>query len=377
MRLALAGGGTGGHLLPGLAVAEELEKEPGSESLFFLSSRDPEESGARLRRCRRVRVPAAPLSGSFLRRPRSLIENLDGWRLSRRELAGFQAEAILGLGGFVSAPPVLAATTLRIPVVLYEQNTVPGRANRFLTRFAGRIALGFPLRRGAFPAGKTFLTGNPILPAAAEGGPPGAGEEWGLREGAFTLLVMGGSRGAHFLNRLMIESIPFWGDRTGGIQILHLSGAEDENLVRSAYRTGGIRARVWPFWDRMGWLYRRADLLIARSGALTLSEAAHWGLPALLVPYPYATDGHQAMNAGYFQEQGAAIAVEEGALTGRKLAETVTGLMRDRASLERMREAARRLARPESARAILELVREAIKENKIRNPKHEIRNKFE
>lgn len=365
MRLALAGGGTGGHLVPGLAVAEELEKDPESESLFFLSPRDPAAFGANLARCRRVRLPSAPLTGGiFGRSPRWLFANLAGFRKSRRALARFRPEAILGLGGFVSAPAVLAAASLKIPVVLHEQNTVPGRANRLLSRFARRVALGFPLRGSGLSGGKGTVTGNPILPAAAERGPETLDEEWGFAAGLFTLLVMGGSRGAHFLNRLMIESAPLWREWAWRIQVLHLCGKHEENDVRAAYRSAGIRAQVWPSRDRMGWLYGRADLLIARSGALTLSEAAHWGLPSLLIPYPFARDGHQAENAAYFQERSAAVAREEKSWSPPALVETVAGLLRDADRLERMGKAARKLAHPDSAKKILGLIEEAIKGDK-------------
>ncbi len=365
MRLALAGGGSGGHLIPGLAVAEELEKDSRSESLFFLSPRDPSSFGERLSRCRCVRLPAAPLAGGiFGRSPRWLLSNLAGFRKSRRVLARFRPEAILGLGGFVSAPAVLAAVSLKIPVVLHEQNTVPGRANVLLSRFARRTALGFPLSRGKLKGGRQSVTGNPILPAAAERGPETLDAEWSFAAGIFTLLVMGGSGGAHFLNRLMIESAPLWREWAYRIQILHLSGPREENEVRDAYRSCGIRAQVWPSRDRMGWLYGRADLLIARSGALTLAEAAHWGLPSILVPYPFARDGHQAENAAYFQERGAAIAAEQGAWTPKLLIETVIRLLEDDQRLERMGRAARKLAHDDGAKKILDLIEEAIKENR-------------
>lgn len=363
MRLALAGGGTGGHLIPGLAVAEELEKDPGSESLFFLSPRDPESFGASLARCRLVRPPSAPLRGGILgRSPGWFLANLAGFRRSRSLLAGFRPDAILGLGGFVSAPAVLAAASLRIPVVLCEQNTVPGRANVLLSRFARRVALGFPLRRGRLKGGRQTVTGNPILPSASVRGPETLDREWGLRDGLFTLLVMGGSRGAHFLNRLLIESAPRWGEWGRRIQFLHLAGPREAREVRDAYGSAGIAARVWPSWDRMGWLYGRADLLIARAGALTLAEAAHWGLPSCLIPYPFARDGHQTENAAYFREAGAAIAREEKDWTPASFVQTVTGLLGEDERLLRMGRAARKLAHPDSARKILALIEEAIRE---------------
>lgn len=364
MKLALAGGGTGGHISPGIALLEFLtQKEKESEVMFLTSSRSRQIVKDDIPNCRWVQISAATLSPrKFWRWPEALVKNLVGYRQSYLALKKFKPEAIFGLGGYVSAPPIVAAVRQGIAVVLCEQNTVVGRANAFLSRWAAQVALGFPLVNNIFPQGRTVLTGNPLRKDIRQSAPPGTLSDWGLEDGRFTILVMGGSRGARFINRLLIESIPFFREKKNQIQIIHLSGEEDKDKVSQAYSGAGLRAKVFSSWDKMGWVYSQADLLVARGGAATLTEAAFWGLPSIIIPYLWATDEHQLANARYFEKSGAALVFEQNLVSPSELVEAVLNLKESRKNLEDMSEKAKNLFIPNAEESILNLIREAIKE---------------
>lgn len=357
MRLALAGGGTGGHLAAGVALAEELRAGgEGGSPVFFTVPRSARLLERTLPGCRRVVIPAASISlRKWWRLPGALFSDWRGYRRSRRELESEKAELLIGLGGYASVPPVLAAFRLGVPVVLFEQNTVLGRANRLLLKRSSRLALAFPLRKGV---GGSVLTGTPVRRAARDGSPPAGGEG---REGdaeKFTVLAIGGSSGARFINRLFQDSIGLLEREGSSLRFIHLAGREDEEEVRRAYRLGGVEAEVLSFCERMGWVYRRADLVVGRAGGGTLSEVAFWGLPSILIPYPWATDRHQLSNALYFESAGAAVVRQEKEASAKWLVETILGLKQNRGKLEEMAERAKGLSVPDPEKKLIGLLKE-------------------
>ena len=364
MRLALAGGGTGGHLSPGFGLLETMEaSRPGSEALFLAalhSGRLPEKRPGRFW----VGIPARRFNlKKWWKLPAALAGNLSAYRQSYTALADFRPAALLGLGGYVSVPPVLAAFRLGIPVVLLEQNRIMGRANRHLEKGARVTALTFPLEGS--PVGHRVLTGIPLGRRVKEESPPPElpGPEWPV--GVFTLLVMGGSRGAKFINHLLRRSLPAWKTEKGDLRIIHLSGAEDAGMLRAVYREAGISARVFPYLKEMGWAYRHADLLIARAGAATLAEAAYWGLPSLLIPYPWATDQHQLANARYFEAKGGALVLEEAVTTPEELTKIVKHFSDHPDELKNMSARAHSLFLPHGGERLLELLERAAGGEKI------------
>ncbi|RMF78868.1 MAG: UDP-N-acetylglucosamine--N-acetylmuramyl-(pentapeptide) pyrophosphoryl-undecaprenol N-acetylglucosamine transferase, partial [Nitrospirae bacterium] len=258
---------------------------------------------------------------------------------------------LLGVGGYASVPAVLAARTLGLPVVLQEQNRRPGMANRLLAPLARTVCVVDEEAARFFPARRTRATGNPV---PGERAVAGRAEELGLEAGRFTLLVVGGSLGAVALNRLMAEAAPHLAPWAARLQVVHACGDHPvEPLVR-AYAEAGIPARVLPFIDRMGAAYAAADAVVARAGALTCQELANAGLPALLIPYPYAAGDHQWHNALRLREVGAAEVVRQAEVDGARVAETVRRWLEESGRLRRQGEAARRLARPEAARRVAE-----------------------
>ncbi len=358
MRLALAGGGTGGHLAAGVALVESLRDVGGEGSpVFFTVPRSARLLERTLPDCRRVVVPAASISlRKCWRLPGAIFRNWRGYRRSRREMEREKAELLIGLGGYASVPPVLAAFRLGVPVVLFEQNTVLGRANRLLLKRSSRLALAFPLRKGVEGA---VLTGSPLRRLARDPSPPEGGEGWVEKSEKFTILAIGGSSGARFINRLLKESIELLEKEGGALRLIHLAGREDEEEVRRAYRAGGIDGVVMGFCEQMGRVYRRADLVVGRAGGGTLGELAFWGLPSILIPYPWATDRHQLSNALYFESAGAAVVRREKEASPEWLVKTILTLMRDRERLGEMADRAKGLAVPNPEKKLIALLKEA------------------
>jgi len=347
-------GGTGGHVFPALAIAGELRA---SREVVWLGTRQGIE--ARL-------VPAAgyPVewieveglrgkgAGRWLGAPLKLVRAL---QQARGALQRRRPGVVLGLGGFASGPGGIAAWLAGTPLVIHEQNAVAGLTNRWLSRFASRIAEGFP---GSFPAGRGALyVGNPVRPEIAALAPPR--QRFESRTGPLRLLVFGGSQGAASLNRIVPAAVALLpGSRRP--QVLHQTGARERDATEAAYRAAGVQADVRAFIDDMAAAYAEADLVVSRSGALTVTELAAAGIGAILVPFPAAVDDHQTRNAEWLGRVSAAQVVSETGLTAPELANRLATLLGNgRARLLAMAEAARALAKPDAARRMAELCLQA------------------
>ena len=365
MKVAFAAGGTGGHLYPALVTAEEMQRRNPSFHGFFLVSRRGverrilESSGFPF-----YELPVSSFGNDLsLRAVSSLVSMLDAWRKSVALLREEKARVLVGFGAYVSVPAVLAASALGMKIVIHEQNAVMGRANRWLTRFADRVAVGLPQlgeRNGV--ARDYVLTGIPLRQALSSGmGKEESLDCLGLSRGVFTLLIMGGSQGAHALNQVAAEAAGLLA-REGGFQIVHLSGSRDYETVLSAYARAGVRAAVFPFLAEMEWAYAVADLAECRCGAMTLAELAQAGLPSLLVPYPGSVGGHQEANGVVLARTGAALLMRESDLTPGGFAEAVISLRKDAGMRSRMSESARRLATPRASEKLADLIEDAVRD---------------
>lgn len=353
MRLAIAGGGTGGHLFPGIAVAEEwLSRSPDNEVLFIGTER-----GIEARTLPRIGYPLEFISAAGVRGKGGLTQMkgmallLYAYAQSRRILRQFRPDAVLGVGGYASGPLVLAARGMQLPCYIHEQNAIPGFTNKVLARIARRVFVSFELSQKFFPVEKTLLTGNPLRrqileQVAATGAERDAGR--------FSLLVFGGSLGAHSINLAMAEAASFLARERSGLSILHQTGEKDIEEVRSAYAAAGLDAEVVPFIDGMAAAYGGADLLICRAGATTVAEVTACGKPCIFIPFPHAVDDHQRRNADALLNKGASFMFLEQELTGQKLAEEILMLMKDRELLARTAAAARELARLDAAQRIVD-----------------------
>mgnify|MGYP000032388953 FL=1 len=354
LRIAIGGGGTGGHLFPGIAVAEEFRRRfPETRVLFISRGNDFERQALG-----RAGFPLAAIAVEGLRgrgrwqKLRAAAKLPIALLQAARHLRAFGPDLVLGLGSYAAGPVVLAGRLLGAPVALCEQNSRPGATNRLLARFAARVFVSFPETAAAFPEGKACWTGNPLrrgIAAAAEApGPPSPDP------GRFTLLVLGGSQGAHRLNTALIEALPALAALGGRLFVLHQTGSADEEAVRAAYAGAGIPARVEAFFHDMAAAYRRADLVVCRAGATTVAEITALGRPAIFVPFPYAAADHQTENALRLVAAGAAEMIPEAELTGARLAERLAELMREPALLAERGRRAAALGRPRAAAAVVD-----------------------
>jgi UDP-N-acetylglucosamine--N-acetylmuramyl-(pentapeptide) pyrophosphoryl-undecaprenol N-acetylglucosamine transferase len=353
MRMVVAGGGTGGHLFPGLAVAECVAGADARTVLFVGSAYGIEARVIPQTRFAFRPIPIRGLRGRGWRGALQLAVQLPGaiaraWRI----LGEFGADVVVGVGGYASFPVVVAAWLRRLPTVLLEQNAHPGMANRALARLARRVCTTFAEANAYFPAGKVVLTGNPVRLFAT----PAAG----LRTG-FTLLVFGGSQGAHRLNEAMADAAAALHAAIPDLRVIHQTGPADGAALRARYADLGVAAEVREFIDDMGAAYHAADLVVCRAGATTVAELTMLGKPAILVPYPFAADDHQRANASVVAARGAGIMILDRELTGTGLAQTIVALAGDRTRLATMGEAARRLGVPDAAARVVATCREVVR----------------
>lgn len=356
MRLLIAGGGTGGHLYPGIAVARAwLGKGPDHQVLFVGTAR-----GIEARVLPREGLPletisaAGVLGRSFGRQLEAAAMLVWGLAQSLGLVGRFRPNVVLGVGGYASAPAVVASWMRRRPIVLLEQNIVPGLANRLLARLARRVAVSLPGAAPHFPSGKVVETGLPLRPEFAE--VPARGVDFW--EGPLRVLIFGGSQGAHAINRAVVEALPHLGEALGGMRFVHQTGEADFEEVRAAYAESGAQAEVVPFLYDMAERYRWAHLAVARAGAVTVSELVASCVPAFLVPLPTATHGHQEANARYLEENGAARMILQRDLAGEGLAAGLRELEGNRAALAEMSRRAGALRRQGASEAVAALCRD-------------------
>jgi len=345
-RVVIAAGGTGGHVFPALAVAAELRAR--GVEVHFLGTASGLEARA---------VPAAgfPLETLSMRGLRG-----GGWRrwaalpgalgravwAARGVLRRLRPTAVLAMGGYVAVPAGLAARLGGTRLVLHEQNAVPGLAIRALRRLAAVVLTGFPEAAEALGA-RARWAGIPVRAELLA--LPGPAERYAQREGPLRVLVFGGSQGARFLN----QRVPAWLAGSGRpVRVRHQAGERDLEAVRAAYEAQAIEAHVTPFIDDMADAYAWADLVVCRAGAATVAELAAVGVPAVLVPYPYAVDDHQRRNAEALVSRGAALCVPQAEWDDADLAARLTGDLGERARLAEMGAAARAFARPDAAAAV-------------------------
>jgi UDP-N-acetylglucosamine--N-acetylmuramyl-(pentapeptide) pyrophosphoryl-undecaprenol N-acetylglucosamine transferase len=351
----IAGGGTGGHLFPGLAVAEEVRRrEPGAQVVFAGTSRGLEARAVPVAGYPLDLIRSAGLKGKSIGArvrgagtiPLSLV---DAWRvLSRR-----RPRIVIGVGGYSSGPVVLVAALRGIPTLVLEQNATPGLTNRLLSRWVRAAAVTYDAALPHF-RGKGFVAGNPVRAEFVAAGAT-------VRVTPFpSVLVLGGSQGAHAVNVAMAAAAPALLRRWTALTLVHQTGERDAALVRDAYDRSGVRAHVAPFLDDVALRMRDADLVVGRAGATSLAELAAIGRAALLVPFPAATDDHQRRNAEVLVAAGAARMIEQRDLTADRLTAAIDELLGDRAALEAMGRAMRGFARPHAAADIVDRMMELV-----------------
>jgi UDP-N-acetylglucosamine--N-acetylmuramyl-(pentapeptide) pyrophosphoryl-undecaprenol N-acetylglucosamine transferase len=277
-----------------------------------------------------------------------------------------QPDVVLGMGGFTSTAPILAGRRRGIPTFVHESNAIPGKANKLNARMTDAVLLGFKECAKYFPRSRCEITGTPIRKSLARRVPrKEALASFGLELDRGTLLVMGGSQGAHGINESLIKALPLLKDLP--LQVIHLTGAQDEQLVTANYRREGIPAYVAAFCHRMEAAYSAADAAISRSGAASLSELSHFGIPSLLIPFPHAAENHQALNAEIFERHGAAITLAQPAVTADALARKIRCVFESPERLRGLAERSRELAPENAAERVADVIENAVREKQEMN----------
>jgi len=366
LRLLLTGGGTGGHLFPAIATAEAMCKRFPDTKVCFVGTKRKMDAASLARYDFQVRtIHCQGLKGkgllslvqSLVLLPLALVEAI--WQIFR-----FRPHLVVGVGGYVTGPVVVAAKLLGKPTLIHEQNSVPGLANRKLGALASRICLSLPGSERFFPPGKTVLTGNPVRHQILELARQQPARQIGAN---VTILILGGSLGAHRVNELVVEALTEYGTFfPKGIEVIHQTGGADEEIVRSAYKRAKIPATVAAFFTDMAEIYGRSDVLVSRAGATTLAELAVLGKPAVLIPYPYAADDHQDKNGRYYAAGGGVVVLPERELTARKLAETLAEIVGNGSRIQEMAAAMQAMGRPDATDRIVDVCLELIHSTKIK-----------
>jgi UDP-N-acetylglucosamine--N-acetylmuramyl-(pentapeptide) pyrophosphoryl-undecaprenol N-acetylglucosamine transferase len=358
MKIAIACGGTGGHLFPGLAVAEQLRRR-GHETLLLISPKQIDALALKSA----PNEKAQPLPGIGWPGLLSLKMFSFSWQLVRnwkectKIYRQFNPNAVLGMGGFTSAVPLLLGRRLRLPTFIHESNAIPGRVTRMIAPYVSKTLLGFGSCGVYLRQATCVVTGTPLRPGMQRVDRAEAAEKLGLFPDRKVVLIVGGSQGAHPVNQLILKALPLWAvpEHREKIQFIHLTGQADEKLVHINYnRQQKLKAIVQAFSSDMNLYYSVADLVIARSGAATLTELSHYGLPSILIPYPTAADDHQWYNARIFEQSGAARLCVESKLTPELLFEEVQKILTQPDLHEDMSEAAYKLAHNDAAKRVAE-----------------------
>lgn len=353
MRLLIAGGGTGGHLFPGVALAEELRaREPGAAVRFVGTRRGIEarvlpELGWELSLIEVSGLKTVGIGGALrglIRLPRAL------WQ-ARRIVREFRPDAVVGVGGYASGPVVLMARLAGLPTAICEQNSIPGLTNKILGRLVRRVFISFDTARRFFPAARTVMSGNPVRRGLVERllAPASAA----AADAAVHVLVSGGSLGAVAVNPLAADALIALSRETP-LAIVHQTGENGLDDTARRYAAAGVAAECHAFIKDMAAAYQRADIVIGRAGATTVAELAITGVPAVFIPYPFAADNHQEINARELAEAGAALMFKQSELTADKLADALRPIVADPARRRAMGERMKARARPGAAGAVID-----------------------
>jgi UDP-N-acetylglucosamine--N-acetylmuramyl-(pentapeptide) pyrophosphoryl-undecaprenol N-acetylglucosamine transferase len=350
LKAMIAGGGTGGHLFPAVAIARELSERPGGAEILFVTGRRRLETEVLSRYgFRQTSIDVEGLKGrgwkdravTGMKLPRSFFQALSA-------IKTFSPDLVVGVGGYSSGPVCLAARWRSIPCAIQEQNSFPGLTNRLLCRVVDRVFISFEESREHFRCSSVVMTGNPVrkeLISSVKGGT--------REDERFCVLVVGGSQGARAVNEAFLSALEILVRKGRSIRVIHQTGQLDFEHVAETYKEKGLEGEVHPFILDMGWAYRQADLVVSRAGATTLSELTALGKPSILVPYPYAANNHQELNARSVAGLGGAEMILQKDLSGEGLAGILMKYMEDRAELKRAADRAGALGRPEAVGLIV------------------------
>jgi len=373
LRIIIAGGGTGGHLFPAIAIAQEfVAANPGNRVCFVSTGNDFERSTLARAVFRLECITAEGIKGRGVwRQLRAAVKIPMGILESIRMIKRFQPDLVVGVGSYAAGPVAMGAWLMGTRIVLHEQNILPGITNRILSRFAHRIYVSFEATGKFFSPGKTRVTGNPVRREILESGKRKAKNGAGDKSSRpFTVLIVGGSQGAHRINLTVMDAVHRLQNRDRYF-FIHQTGGKDASMVADAYKTAGCACEVKPFFEDMAACYRKADLVICRAGATTVAEVTALGKAVIFIPFPHAADNHQLLNARSLSDNGAAETIEESQLAGRPLDRVIEYYASNPETREQMASRARRFGNPEAA---AEIVRDCYRLLDTTYPQPETRN---
>ncbi len=367
MNIIFAGGGTGGHLIAGLSIAQEISSRfPGANIIFFGTSKKG-ESGYIGKSCYEFKQIKACKLTSFIRFPLFITVSLIGVIHSLINIIRIKPDIIIGLGGYGSALPVVAAYIAGVPIVLIEQNVIPGRANLIMARWADAVLCHWESTKKRFKKVHSIsVTGIPIREGVIASESEIGKNPFGLTSQGKTLLVMGGSQGAQAINKVILQSISKLKDLIPELQIIHLTGKEGYKEAKDVYDNLGISSFVSEFSNDIGIAYKLSDLVICRAGANTIAEISAVGIPAILIPYPYATDNHQYWNAYELAKIGGAMIIKQDELKPEKLTELVSNLFRNDGELDNMKKINKSLSKPFAAEHVVDKICQTLEAKKTK-----------
>lgn len=363
MKIIVSGGGTGGHIYPALTLIRTLEKKVPDLEVLYVGT----DAGLESDIIPKEGLPFTTVNLQGFKRSLSPVnilragKALQGVLKAMGIVKSYRPDVVIGTGGYVCGPVLLAASLLGIPALIQEQNVLPGITNKILSRFVDKIATGSPDANKYFPAEKVTFTGNPIRSEVMDTLREGGYEAFGLKPGKKTILVSGGSRGARSINRAMVDVLKHYAG-SDKLQILHATGKNEYEDVMQRVKAAGVdlqaagNLQVKPYLYNMPQAMAIADLAVFRAGATGLAELTAKGIPAILVPYPYAAENHQEHNARSVEQAGAAKVILNKDLTADVLIEAIDGLLAEAGTLQAMAEASRSLGRPEAADTIAEMI---------------------
>jgi UDP-N-acetylglucosamine--N-acetylmuramyl-(pentapeptide) pyrophosphoryl-undecaprenol N-acetylglucosamine transferase len=363
MRVIIAGGGTGGHLFPGLAVAEEFKDRDGSTEVIFVGT----EYGIEARVVPRDGYPikflrAEGLVGvSVVKKIKAIAKMGLSFIDSYKIIKAVRPDIVIGVGGYASGATMLTAYLMSIPTMILEQNSIPGLTNKILGRFVKAVCITYQESISFFPKVRTFLTGNPVRKQILRGNIESAYRLFSLERGLFTVFVSGGSLGARSINMATVDALNNLYDLRDKIQFLHQTGIGDYENIREAYRRFGFKGTITPFIYQMGEAYAVADIVISRAGATTLAELTALGKPVILIPYPYAAGRHQELNARKLFEMGAAKMIRDRELRGESLAHNIRELYTNEKMRAEMQRNSRVIGRPEACEKVVDIAMSLLK----------------
>ena len=366
MKVIMTGGGTGGHIYPALAIARGLQKRWPQTEIIFVGTKEGMEQGIIPESGFELKTISAQgiNRSSLIKAAGSALKVPVGFWQARSIIKGFKPDIVIGTGGYVSYPVVLAASIMQIKTIIHEQNAYPGLANRALAKRSERVLLTFPGAAAYFPPGITQVTGLPVRPEITAASRQEAAAFFELKADRFTIVVVGGSRGAVRINQAAAGLVPQLA--ADGVQIIWITGEQHFETISQSLSQPSIpdKVRIYPYLNNMELALAMADLAVCRAGAATLSELAVRGVPAILVPYPYAAENHQEKNARYLEKKGAALVVINEFLDQETLRARIEELRKNRFRLLRMAQIMKEEGHPQALDDILDIIEEVVELNK-------------